>query len=117
MATRLLNSPGMWQEFRWQRILWPFFLPVNGEYPPARSIVKQLKTVDSPRERRAVLRVTSRFIGAKRLQDVAPLFSAPRNFSFREAVLLEVNASVIDIVLCAEGSRGHAALLLRNGAD
>jgi hypothetical protein len=76
----------MWQEFRWQRILWAFFLLVNSKHSPARSIAKQLKTVDSPRERRGVLRVTSGFIGAKRLQEAAPLFSAPRNFSFREAL-------------------------------
>ena len=59
----------------------------------------------------------SRFVRAKRLQDVAPLFSTARNFFFREAILFKVNAGAIDIVLRAEGSRAYATLLFRSGSD
>src|ERR1700730_17452836 len=110
-------SSGMWEEFCRQRILRPFFLPVNREDPPARSIGKQLKAVNSPGKRLNVLRIMSRFVGAKRMQNIAPLFSVPRNFFFREAIRFKVNAGAIDIVLRAEGSCAHAPLLFRRGAD
>jgi hypothetical protein len=110
-------SSGMWEEFCRQRILRPFFLPVDREDPPARSVGKQLEAVNSPGERHNVLRIMSRFVRAKRLQNIAPLFSAPRNFFFREAILFKVNAGAINIVLRAEGSRAHATLLFRRGTN
>ncbi len=107
----------MRQKLRRQRIPRPFLLPVNREDSPASSIGKQLKAIESPGERHNVLRIMSRLVRAKRLQNVAPLFRVSRNLFFPEAILFKVSAGAIDIVLRAEGTCAHATLLFRSCAD
>src|ERR1700675_3366551 len=59
----------------------------------------------------------SRFVGTERLQDVAPLFSTPGNFFFREIILFKVHAGAIYVVLHGEGGCAHAAFLSWRSAD
>src|SRR6266481_1990491 len=80
-----------------------FAFPINGQDPPARSVVHKLETVDAAGEGLLVLGVT-RFVGAPAVRDVVPGLNAVGDGAFEETVFGEIIPGPRGVLV----RRGHA---------
>src|SRR5215813_14358861 len=91
-------------------------LPVDGEDPPARAVMEQLKAVDAARERLFSLGVT-RFVGAPDVGDAAPLLHAVGHGVFKKSFPGEEILTARGVLVGRGHARTQVALVIAAGGN
>src|SRR5438034_11818747 len=88
-----------------------FAFPIDGDDPPARSVVHQFDAVDAPRKRLFVLGM-ARLVGAPDMRDMVPGFDAVGDGRLIETFFVKVRFGSGYIVLHAQVKGGNLAILV-----
>jgi hypothetical protein len=88
-----------------QRMLRTFVLPEHIHHPPALVLPQQLDAVDAAHEGLGVIWAVAGFVAAEGVGDVAEALAAAGDFGLEEALLQEVRAHRLDVLLDVHDSK------------
>src|SRR5437660_10849021 len=93
-----------------------FAFPINGDDPPARSVVHQFDAVDAPRKRLFVFGM-ARLVGAPDMRDTVPGFDTVGDGRLIETLFVKVRFGPGYIVLHAPANGSNLAILVLARGD
>src|SRR5712692_4762007 len=93
-----------------------FSFPVDGQDPPAASVIEQLKAVDAARKRLLCLSVTG-FVGAPDMSDVIPGFDAVGNGALEKTFFRKIVAGPLNVIVNGQGIRGDFSFIVATAGN